>query len=195
MKARRGCRRVFLCRRSERWRLAGWPGVRPAAAVTDNAWSLAGRAAGVGALAGWPGASLHQNGKTPNLAGSRGGGTHAGPAGETPALRTTISSRLRRQNVQTLPARSFWRQRMRRDSRHFLQGDLVMKRFISVAIIVASLGAAACTTAVVVRPPRAGLVLVNGIWVVPPRAGAVWIAPHWERRGYQRVWIEGFWRY
>ena len=75
------------------------------------------------------------------------------------------------------------------------KGDLVMKRLISVAIIVASLGAAACTTAVVVRPPRAGLVLVNGIWVVPPRAGAVWIAPHWERRGYQRVWIEGFWRY
>ena len=70
-----------------------------------------------------------------------------------------------------------------------------MKRLISVAIIAASLGAAACTTAVVVRPPRAGLVLVNGRWVVPARAGAVWIAPHWERRGFQRVWIEGFWRY
>ena len=104
----------------------------------------------------------------------------------------------RRRNIQSpkmLPARSCPRQRMRRDSRHFLQGDPVMKRLISVAIIVASLGAAACTTAVVVRPPRAGLVLVNGRWVVAPRAGAVWIAPHWERRGYQRVWIEGFWRY
>jgi len=54
---------------------------------------------------------------------------------------------------------------------------------------------AACTTTVVARPPRAGLVLVDGRWVVPPRAGAVWIAPHWERRSFRRVWIEGYWRY
>jgi len=70
-----------------------------------------------------------------------------------------------------------------------------MKRLIAAAIIVASLGATACTTAVVVRPPRAGMVFVNGVWVVPPRAGAIWIAPHWERRGFHRVWIEGYWRY
>jgi len=69
-----------------------------------------------------------------------------------------------------------------------------MKRFIATAIIIASLGASACTTAVAVRPHR-GLVLVNGVWVVPPRAGAIWIAPHWERRGFHRVWIEGYWRY
>jgi hypothetical protein len=54
---------------------------------------------------------------------------------------------------------------------------------------------AACTTTVVARPPRAGLVLVDGRWVAPPRAGAVWIAPHWERRAFRRVWIEGYWRY
>jgi hypothetical protein len=71
----------------------------------------------------------------------------------------------------------------------------IMKRLIATAIIVASLGAAACTTSVAVRPHRAGLVLVNGVWVVPPRAGAVWIAPHWERRGFHRVWVAGFWRY
>jgi hypothetical protein len=70
-----------------------------------------------------------------------------------------------------------------------------MKRLIAAGIIAASLGAAACTTIVAVRPPRAGLVLVEGRWVVPPRAGAVWIAPHWEYRGFHRVWIVGFWRY
>ena len=70
-----------------------------------------------------------------------------------------------------------------------------MKRFISVSIIAASLMTAACATTVAVRPPRPGLVLVEGRWVAPPRAGAVWIAPHWERRGFHRVWVAGFWRY
>jgi hypothetical protein len=70
-----------------------------------------------------------------------------------------------------------------------------MKRWISIAIIAASLGAAACTTAVAVRPPRAGMVLVNGRWIASPRAGAVWIAPHWERRNFRRVWIAGYWAY
>jgi len=70
-----------------------------------------------------------------------------------------------------------------------------MKRFISASIIAVSLMTAACTTTVVARPPRPGLVLVEGRWVAPPRAGAVWIAPHWERRGFHRVWIAGFWRY
>jgi hypothetical protein len=70
-----------------------------------------------------------------------------------------------------------------------------MKGLISASIIAASLVAAACTTTVAVRPPRPGLVLVEGRWVAPPRAGAVWIAPHWERRGFHRVWVAGFWRY
>lgn len=70
-----------------------------------------------------------------------------------------------------------------------------MKRLISASIIAVSFLAAACTTTVAVRPPRPGLVLVEGRWVAPPRAGAVWIAPHWERRGFHRVWIAGFWRY
>jgi hypothetical protein len=70
-----------------------------------------------------------------------------------------------------------------------------MKRLISVAVIAVGLAASACTTTVVARPPRPGLVLVEGRWVAPPRAGAVWIAPHWERRGFHRVRIAGYWRY
>jgi hypothetical protein len=69
-----------------------------------------------------------------------------------------------------------------------------MKRLISAAIIAATLGSVGCVTAVAVRP-RAGLVLVDGRWVVPPRAGAVWIAPHWERRAYGRAWVSGYWVY
>ncbi|HEV7488217.1 MAG TPA: hypothetical protein VGQ65_21290 [Thermoanaerobaculia bacterium] len=69
-----------------------------------------------------------------------------------------------------------------------------MKRIISASIIAASLMTAACTT-VIARPPRPGLVLVEGRWVEAPRAGAVWIAPHWERRGFRRVKIAGYWRY
>lgn len=70
-----------------------------------------------------------------------------------------------------------------------------MKRLMAAAIIAASLGTAACTTAVVVRPPRPGLVLVEGRWVAPPRAGARWVNSHWERRGFHRVWVAGFWVY
>ena len=70
-----------------------------------------------------------------------------------------------------------------------------MKQIISASIIAVSLMSAACTTVVAVRPPRPGLVLVEGRWVAPPRFGAVWIAPHWERRAFHRVWIEGYWRY
>jgi hypothetical protein len=53
---------------------------------------------------------------------------------------------------------------------------------------------AACTTTVVARPPRPGLVFVEGRWVARPRTGAVWIAPHWERRTFRRVWVAGYWR-
>ena len=70
-----------------------------------------------------------------------------------------------------------------------------MKRLISASIIAVGLMTTACTTTVVARPPRPGLVLVEGRWVAPPRAGAVWIAPHWERRSFRRVWVEGYWRY
>src|SRR3954468_10990271 len=70
-----------------------------------------------------------------------------------------------------------------------------MKRIISASIVAVSLMTAACTTTVVARPPRPGLVLVEGRWVAPPRAGAVWIAPHWERRALHRLWAAGYWRY
>src|SRR5882724_1059295 len=49
----------------ERWRLAGWPGVRPAAGVTGNVWNLAEREAVVsGALVSRP-----RTGKTRNIRG------------------------------------------------------------------------------------------------------------------------------
>lgn len=70
-----------------------------------------------------------------------------------------------------------------------------MKRWISIAILAVSFGAAACTTTIAVRPPRAGMVLVDGRWIAPPRANAVWIAPHWERHSFRRVWIAGYWAY
>lgn len=70
-----------------------------------------------------------------------------------------------------------------------------MKRLISTLLIAVSIPFAACTTTVAVRPPRAGMVLVDGRWVYPPRAGAVWVAGHYERRGFHRVWVAGHWRY
>ena len=70
-----------------------------------------------------------------------------------------------------------------------------MKRLISAAIIAASLGAAACTNVVAVRPPRPGMVLVEGRWVAAPRPGARWIESHWERRAFHRVWVAGYWVY
>jgi len=71
-----------------------------------------------------------------------------------------------------------------------------MKRLITAVAITLSLGSAACTTTVAVRPPRPGMVLVEGRWVTPPRFGAVWIPGHYERRGYwHRAWVAGYWRY
>ena len=70
-----------------------------------------------------------------------------------------------------------------------------MKRTITALLIALSLSTAACTTAVVAVPPRPGLVLVEGVWIVPPRIGAVWIPAHYERIGFHRVWIAGRWRY
>ena len=71
-----------------------------------------------------------------------------------------------------------------------------MKRTISLLLLAASLSlGTACTTTVAVKPPRAGLVYVEGRWVAPPRAGAVWVKGHYERRGFARVWVPGHWRY
>ena len=70
-----------------------------------------------------------------------------------------------------------------------------MKRRSCGSISAASRRVAAGATTGVARPARAGCVLVEGGWVAAPRAGAVWIAPHWERRAFRRVWIEGYWRY
>ena len=71
-----------------------------------------------------------------------------------------------------------------------------MKRLIGSLMLVVSLATVGCTTTVAVKPPRPGLVLVNGVWVAPPRAGAVWVEGHWERRGFRnRVWVPGHWRY
>jgi hypothetical protein len=55
-----------------------------------------------------------------------------------------------------------------------------MKRTITALLIALSLSTAACTTAVVVRPPR---------------AEAVWIPGHYEHFGFYRVWVAGHWRY
>ena len=70
-----------------------------------------------------------------------------------------------------------------------------MKRVISTLLIAISIPFAACTTTVVARPPRPGMVLVEGAWVYPPRAGAVWIPGRYARRGFHRVWIAGYWHY
>ena len=70
-----------------------------------------------------------------------------------------------------------------------------MKRTITALLIALSLSAASCTTAIVARPPRPALVLVEGVWVVPPRVGAVWIPAHFERIGFERVWVSGHRRY
>ena len=69
-----------------------------------------------------------------------------------------------------------------------------MKRVIAALLIAGSLPFAACTTTVVARPPAAGMVLVEGRWIYPPRAGAIWVAGHYERRAFHRVWIGGHWR-
>src|SRR5437764_15084420 len=63
-----------------------------------------------------------------------------------------------------------------------VEGAIDMKRILASTLIALSLGTAACTVAV--RPPRPGMVLVEGVWVVPPRLGAVWIPGHYERARY-----------
>ena len=71
-----------------------------------------------------------------------------------------------------------------------------MKRLVGIIVLVSALPIGACRTAVVVKPPQPGLVLVEGRWVKPPRAGAVWVPGHWERRGLvKKVWVPGHWRY
>jgi len=69
-----------------------------------------------------------------------------------------------------------------------------MKKIAMTLLFASILPLAACTVAV--RPPRAGMVYVEGVWVVPPRVGAVWVPAHWERVGWrERVWVRGRWRY
>lgn len=71
-----------------------------------------------------------------------------------------------------------------------------MKRILIASLAALSLSVVACTTAVVVRPPRPGMVLIQGVWVMPPRADAVWVPGHWVRIGYfHRAWVAGHWVY
>jgi len=70
-----------------------------------------------------------------------------------------------------------------------------MKRIIGSMLIAAGVSLAACTTYVAARPPRPGMVLVEGVWVVPPRPYAVWVPGHYARHGFHRVWVAGYWRY
>ena len=70
-----------------------------------------------------------------------------------------------------------------------------MKKLLTATLLAISLASTGCVTAVAVRPPRPGMVYVEGRWVFPPRADAVWVPAHWERRGaFHRVWIGGYWR-
>ncbi len=88
------------------------------------------------------------------------------------------------------------RQRAKRIARLFSTEAMKhMKRTITALLVALSLGMGACTTAIVARPPRPGMILVEGVWVVPPRVDAVWIPAHYERIGFHRVWIAGHWRY
>ena len=69
-------------------------------------------------------------------------------------------------------------------------------RKIAIALAFATLlPLAGCVAAVGVRPPRAGMVFVEGRWVMPPRPYAVWVPGHWQRAGwYRSVWVAGHWR-
>jgi len=67
-----------------------------------------------------------------------------------------------------------------------------MNRILAATLIALSLGGAACTVAV--RPPRPGMVLVEGVWIAPPRPGAVWVPAHYERVRFHRVWVASHWR-
>jgi len=69
-----------------------------------------------------------------------------------------------------------------------------MKKIIAALLVAAALPLTSCVVAV--RPPRPGMVLVEGVWVYPPRASAVWIPGHWNRVSYRSaVWVPGHWRY
>jgi hypothetical protein len=69
-----------------------------------------------------------------------------------------------------------------------------MKKIATALLLASLLPLTACTTTVAVRPPRAGMVFVEGRWVSPPRAGAVWVDGHWRREGWRsRVWVPGHW--
>lgn len=35
---------------------------------------------------------------------------------------------------------------------------------------------------------------VAGHWDVPPRVGATWVAPRWEKRGDEYIFIQGYWQ-
>ncbi|MDQ6803087.1 MAG: hypothetical protein M3041_19970 [Acidobacteriota bacterium] len=72
------------------------------------------------------------------------------------------------------------RQRTMRIARLLSTEVINMKRTITALLIALSLSTAACTTAVVVRPPR---------------VAAVWVPAHYERIGFHRVFIAGHWRY
>jgi len=34
----------------------------------------------------------------------------------------------------------------------------------------------------------------GGHWERPPHHGAVWVAPRWDTRGHDRVFVKGYWR-
>jgi len=70
----------------------------------------------------------------------------------------------------------------------------MMRRAIVLVSVVAGLTLGGCTTAVTVKPPRTGMVRVEGRWVTPPRADAVWVPGHVVSRGAYRVWVPGHWR-
>jgi len=70
-----------------------------------------------------------------------------------------------------------------------------MRRLVGLMLVALLLPITACTTTVIARPPRPGLVLVEGKWVRPPRARAVWVSGHWQRRAFHKVWVPGHWRY
>jgi hypothetical protein len=71
-----------------------------------------------------------------------------------------------------------------------------MKNAIIGSAIVLSLGLTSCVATVAARPPRVGMVLVEGRWVNAPRLGAVWVDGHYARHGfYRREWVPGHWRY
>ena len=69
-------------------------------------------------------------------------------------------------------------QRAKRIARLFCTEDINMKSTITALLIALSLLAGACTTAVVVRAPRA----------------AVWVPAHYQHIGFHRVFVPGHWR-